>query len=426
MSQPRSQLLGVASSKSVFCAAASDSTSICLIKSELELLLFRFDLPNRHRSSHRIDNVYGRTLVLQCTITLRSKRTRVSSLGGLFCCFVLSCTVSVQSIEMCSEATVKNTLAFVFPENAAQPNLAEMAGFIKTLIGDVSTMDTTYKISDEKSVFIRFRSEEAMKFCLENNSETLPFHYTNGKKVMVHMCIAGGNTRYVRIFDLPPEVSDEDLTSVLAKYGVVKRTVRERFPMEFQLDLFTGVRGVYMNIDRDIPEILHFQNRKGRIFYAGRKAKCFTCRSDTHLKKSCPTLQKRRYEAQKQQLSTTEQKPEEEEVVSAVGDDKSNWIIKVNKKRKPKRKKNTSNHQSSIISKNQTTERKNAIGSSTNESDSSKTTGFDSLSAKRRFRVPRYEWFEDVNERQQLIEEDKIRIAAALNINVDQIEVYHD
>ncbi|XP_062707909.1 uncharacterized protein LOC134288139 [Aedes albopictus] len=77
--------------------------------------------------------------------------------------------------------------------------------------------------------------------------------------------------RYVRIFDLPPEIEDADLVLMLQKYGKVQSTVRERFPAEFQLNMFTGVRGVYMDIESAIPDVLYFRNRKGRIFYHGMK-----------------------------------------------------------------------------------------------------------------------------------------------------------
>lgn len=202
---------------------------------------------------------------------------------------------------MANSIVVKNTLAFLFPGNATQPTLEDMGRFIKTLKGDRSMMDTGYKISDEKSVFVRFKSEDAMMFSFENNPATLPFRYTDGRKVMVSMSVAGGNTRYVRVYDLPPEATDPDLSAVLGKYGVIKRIVRERFPAEIGLDMYSGVRGLYMDIQRDIPEVLHFRGRKGRISYEGIKLKCYVCKSNEHLKKACPVFKARRIEETNQQ-----------------------------------------------------------------------------------------------------------------------------
>lgn len=55
-----------------------------------------------------------------------------------------------------------------------------------------------------------------MLFSLEHNPDTLPFHYTDGKTVSVRISVAGGNARYVRVFDLPPEIPDSDVSSVLS------------------------------------------------------------------------------------------------------------------------------------------------------------------------------------------------------------------
>lgn len=218
---------------------------------------------------------------------------------------------------MANEIVVKNTLAFQFPANAAQPTLADMGRFIKTLRGNRVMMDTAYKISDEKSVFIRFKTEEAMKFSLENNSTTLPFRYTDGKQVMVRMSVAGGNTRYIRVFDLPPEVTDLDLSSVFGKYGTVKRIIRERFPADIGLDMFSGVRGLYVDVQTAIPETLHFRGRKGRVFYDGVKSKCYVCKSEAHLKKACPIYKRRQAEESDQQCE--QQRPEREsEIDQAV------------------------------------------------------------------------------------------------------------
>ena len=86
-----------------------------------------------------------------------------------------------------------------------------------------------------------------MNYAVTHNPEQLSFHYANGKTVQVRMSVAGGNVQYVRIFDLPPEVPDKDVSLVLGKYGKVKRVIREKFPAELGLDMFTGVRGIYMD-----------------------------------------------------------------------------------------------------------------------------------------------------------------------------------
>lgn len=331
-------------------------------------------------------------------------------------------------VKMSSEITVKNTLAFRFPGDAAQPAVEDMVLFVKALNGDKSMMETAYKISDEKSVFIRFRSAEAMQFVLANNAESLPFHFNNGTKTMVRMSVAG-NTRYVRIFDLPPEVEDADLVLVLQKYGKVQRTVRERFPAEFQLDMFTGVRGVYMDIESAIPDALYFRNRKGRIFYHGIKPRCFICKSDKHLIKSCPISHSRKGSPPKPMV---EEKPAEN-VTAACVDEESGREDEVIVENQQKKKKMETKRQRSFGSDREsdtdackrTQKKKQPNNPSSSESECSLISVPDN-SQRMKHRIATYEWITDANERRLLIEEDKMRIAAASNTPVEQIDFYHD
>lgn len=339
---------------------------------------------------------------------------------------------------MAGEVAVKNTLSFLFPRDADQPNVADMACFVRTLKGDQSMMETAYKISDEKSVFIRFKSEEAMNFVFANNAKSLPFHYNSGKKVMVRMSVAG-NTRYVRVFDLPPEISDNDLTSVFAKYGTVKRTVRERFPAEFQLNMFTGIRGVYIDIEQQIPETLLFRNRKGRVYYEGVKQECFICKSDTHLKRLCP-LQPERQKNDEQRSTTAalddlDNKQDEADIeADKVVEATENSFEKKSKKKEQKVNKTESKRQRSLDSDpesasvpNQAQKKRSKDQPSPIDGGSSAMTVVpDASPTEARYRVATYEWIEDDTERRLLIAEDKQRIAIAAGVPLHDIVFYHD
>lgn len=148
------------------------------------------------------------------------------------------------------EGLVKNTLMFKFPDGFAGPSVVEMARFAKAFDADKFTMESVYKISEERCICIKFMSERAMKDALMQNREDHVFEYSNGEKVEIKMSVAGGCSKYIRIFDLPPEVPDQEISSVLSKFGVVRRMVRERFPAQLELDLTTGVRGVHIEIKK--------------------------------------------------------------------------------------------------------------------------------------------------------------------------------
>lgn len=196
------------------------------------------------------------------------------------------------------ESTKKNTLVFEFPKDAPGPTLIEISRFVKNFGADRGKMDTCYRNADEKCIFFRFKTAEAFNDAIVDNPEVLTFRYSDGNTVQVKMSVAGGLYKYVRIFNLPPEVEDAEIGRVLAKYGKIKKMVREKFPPECELDLYSGIRGAYMDVQKPIPAGLFIRNCKARIFYEGFKNRCFHCKADDHLKLNCPLLAELRKDAE--------------------------------------------------------------------------------------------------------------------------------
>lgn len=185
--------------------------------------------------------------------------------------------------------TVVNTVQFRFAASSPRPSWTEIATFLKRLDVDLRTMETAYKTSNDRSLFVKFTSRDAMIAALQKNVEPKMFEYVSGASVEVRMTMAGRNVHYVRIFDLPPESSDECLSLVLKDYGTVEWMIREKFPANLGLDhVYTGVRGVYVDIDKEIPPTINVGNRKGRVFYDGLKDVCFLCHGVGHRKSCCP------------------------------------------------------------------------------------------------------------------------------------------
>lgn len=66
-----------------------------------------------------------------------------------------------------------------------------------------------------------------------------------------------------------------------------------KFPMDLGINhMYTGVRGVYMDVRQDIPPTINVGSRKGRIYYDGLHDTCFLCRAVGHRKDSCPQRRK--------------------------------------------------------------------------------------------------------------------------------------
>lgn len=186
-----------------------------------------------------------------------------------------------------------NSLQFRFPIGTPPPSWEEVADFVKLLKCDPMHMEAIYKLPQTRLLCIKFKSMDEMEKAMKLNAEELKFHYSNGKVVDVHMSVAGRNVAYVRVFDLPPEVPDNDVLLVLANFGHVSSMVREKFPAGLGLDhLFTGVRGAYVDMEKDIPAALEIANLKVRIFHDGLKGRCFLCNEEGHRKDSCPQRKK--------------------------------------------------------------------------------------------------------------------------------------
>ncbi|XP_062698983.1 uncharacterized protein LOC134284257 [Aedes albopictus] len=186
-----------------------------------------------------------------------------------------------------------NTVEFRFSVDSPRPSWTDIVEFVKQLDGDLTLVESVYNMTESRSICIKFASEAAMLECLRKNPDPRKIVYANGNSVEVCIMAAGRNVHYVRVFDIPPEVSDDDLVTVFNQYGKVKRTVREKFPTGLGLNhVHTGVRGVYIDIDKEIPPLIEVNKQRGKVFYDGLKDKCFFCHSVGHRRNACPARKK--------------------------------------------------------------------------------------------------------------------------------------
>lgn len=199
---------------------------------------------------------------------------------------------------------VINTVQFRFPTGSPPPSWVEIANFLKQLDTDLMLMETAYKAAQDRSLYVKFISHEAMMESLGKNTEPRQFAYKNGKSVAVRMTIAGANMQYVRVFDLQPELPDANLSLTLGEFGRIEHVIREKFPSDLGLDhMYTGIRGVYMDVEKSIPPSIDVGDRKARVFYEGLKDTCFLCLGFGHRKDVCPQRKIRNKQDKKRQVN---------------------------------------------------------------------------------------------------------------------------
>lgn len=182
-----------------------------------------------------------------------------------------------------------NSMRVHFGPGKKEPTDHEIFNFMKVKM-NISPINllSMYKDPRENCVYIKFKSEEHLKAALVRLPSAMDFDYSVNGSTRVTFSAASTVFRYVRIFNLPPEIEDREISSVLSKYGVIQRMVREKYGAETGFPIWTSVRGVHMEIKSDIPATIHVRNFQARVFYEGLQNKCFLCGSTEHKKADCP------------------------------------------------------------------------------------------------------------------------------------------
>lgn len=153
---------------------------------------------------------------------------------------------------------------------------------------------TIYQDNAEKCIYIKFMKEERYKEFLNNNKEST-FKYTNGAETSVNIIPANNKTKYVWIFNLPTDVTDAEIAEKLKEYGQITGTKREKYAASTCWRVFSGVRGVFIDLMKEIPQSLTVVDFKCRVYHEGQKERCFKCGSENHIKSNCDFTQKRIY-----------------------------------------------------------------------------------------------------------------------------------
>lgn len=184
----------------------------------------------------------------------------------------------------------KNTVGFEFGRSGAMPSLKEAVSFIAKDLGIKDTdVHSVYRDPAENIFFVKFKDESALKEVTKRLKATETFRYGDGREVTVHVAVADGFFRYVRIFNLPPEVTDDEIAAAMAKFGTIRQLVREKLPTDLSFNAYSGIRGVHMEVKSEIPAAMYIGHFKCRIFYEGLRNRCFICKQEGHVKAECPT-----------------------------------------------------------------------------------------------------------------------------------------
>jgi len=135
------------------------------------------------------------------------------------------------------------------------------------------------QVDKDGSIVVTFASQTYVEKILDLGTLTI-----NGFPVVVSSVDA--RRRYVKIYFLPYEVSNQQLQAALSEYGHVYHVRRDSI-YDFK-EIESGVRTVTMTVNKDVPSFLKVMGCEVKIFYRGQRQTCRKCGSEFHFAKDCP------------------------------------------------------------------------------------------------------------------------------------------
>lgn len=189
------------------------------------------------------------------------------------------------------DKTRKNTLKMVFGNAAKVPAHVDVLRFTANVLKIPATdVHSIYRDENDRCFYVKFLDEPTFVEFTGRIEEQYRFVHSDGQVAVVKLEVASRLFRYVRIFNLPPEIEEKDISAVLSQFGTIRQHVRERYPTEYGYTVYSGVRGVHMEIAKEIPPNLYIGHFKARLYYEGLKNRCFYCKLEGHIKVNCPKI----------------------------------------------------------------------------------------------------------------------------------------
>lgn len=186
------------------------------------------------------------------------------------------------------QPTREDTLRFTFDDKCVRPKSFEIEDWLeaecKIRLEDI----IGFHLSIVKPVlFVKLASSELCKRIVKSCGGKMKYKYRDGKVGEVSVVHAGFGIRTVRIFELPFEVTGEQIEEVISQYGHVTSNTAERWSSAHKFPVLNGVRQLKVELRRHIPSYIDVCGYRAIVMYDDQPKTCGRCGGTGHVRAEC-------------------------------------------------------------------------------------------------------------------------------------------
>jgi hypothetical protein len=108
----------------------------------------------------------------------------------------------------------------------------------------------------------------------------------------VTLAVAGVGTKRIRLANLPPEVTHDELRAALTPYGKIENIQTEIWSSNYRYAVDNGVRQATILMTKHVPSHMTVAGYRVLISYEGQPATYYGCGAIGHLYHAWPIRQK--------------------------------------------------------------------------------------------------------------------------------------
>lgn len=192
----------------------------------------------------------------------------------------------------------QNTVVFAFPPEAeSRAKAIDVHRFLKTQVklpaADVLCIQLDAAV---KRFFVKLVSIEKCDEVISRQGGDYLFTFPEGQTVKLKARYASGlGRRVVRVYDIPVEAPNSDITKALAPYGNIESISLEKWAFEDLYKCPNGVRQVVMDLEKAIPCFVKIGDHgKVLVHHHQQPTTCAVCDGVGHMRSACPNRKRAR------------------------------------------------------------------------------------------------------------------------------------